>query len=429
MNMRHLIVAWVILAATSLVMNLAAVPARSSAGPSDGKGGFWLGRMNLSPTLDLGIFYDSNPDEVNESRKRAMEAAEDVEGDRFDSAVGYNIQPGIILNMPGNRWSVSGRAYYIYEKDDSDYTRSPKDWMETLSIQGKTDGGFDWRLDETVQQLKYAEYDEFSQEDRFAVRFGGALAKQLTDKSKLGIGAAYSTVEYDDEDAYDNEYLDFSMNFSHQLTEKTEALAVAGYGINSSEEEDSDAHEYNLSAGLGSRATEKLSYRALIGVTLYEDFEYENAEGVKEDAETEYSLSYDLGVSWRPTERISVNLTGGTSYEAAEDVRSNALLASTLVGSVDYRLFRRWLLSGGVAYRHEDYMRNVDRGGEDVFTGVDSGGESRTDQQINTYASLVFGVNRYASLFAHGLYSVTDSTIEDFEFDRYRISAGVALQY
>jgi hypothetical protein len=38
-------------------------------------------------------------------------------------------------------------------------------------------------------------------------------------------------------------------------------------------------------------------------------------------------------------------------------------------------------------------------------------------------------VTRYASFYLNGLYTVTESSIDDFDYDRYRITAGVALQY
>ncbi len=430
MNMRRLNIALMALVSFVVVQGLLAVPAYQKLDAADG--GIWIGPVNLSPTLDVGVFYDSNPDEVNESRRRLMEQEEDLEGDRFDSATGFNIQPGLNLLVPGNQWRLNGRAYYVYEEDDSDYTRAPKDWMEYLTLNGETDGGITWGLGQSLQQLRYDKFDEFSQEDRFAMRFNGNVGKALTEKSRLSLGANYSSVEYDDEFAYDTEYLTFALAFNHRLTEKTDGILSASYGIKGSESEDSDAYEYNLSVGLGAKVTEKLAYRTLVGVSMYEDFDYadDDAEAAS-SSETDYSLSYTLGIQWMPTERIAVNISGGSSYEAAEDVRSNSLLAYTVVGSVDYRIYRRILLTGGLAYRYEDYLRNVAKtdNGEDVFTGSDTEGTSRQDSQVNAYAGVTFGLNNYASLFAHGLYSVTDSTIKDFEYDRYRISAGVALQY
>jgi hypothetical protein len=430
MNMRRLNIALMALVSFGALQGLLAVPAYQALDAADG--GIWIGRFNLAPTLDFGVFYDSNPDEVNESRRRLMEVGEGVEGDRFDSATGYNIQPGLNLLVPGNNWKLNGRAYYVYEKDDSDYTRAPKDWMEYLTLNGETEGGIAWGLGQSLQQLRYEKFDEFSQEDRFATRLNGNVGKELTEKSKLSLGANYSSVEYDDDFAYDTEYLTFALSFSHRLTEKTDGILSGSYGIKGSEEEDSDAYEYNLSVGLSAEVTEKLAYRTLIGVSMYEDFEYANADPeAASSSETDYSLSYSLGIQWKPTERIAVNVSGGSGYESAEDVRSDSLLAYTLVSSVDYRLYRRILLSGGLAYRYEDYLRDVAEAnnGEDVYVGTDTGGTSRQDSQVNAYAGVTFGLNKYASLFAHGLYSVTDSTIEDFEYDRYRISAGVALQY
>jgi hypothetical protein len=147
------------------------------------------------------------------------------------------------------------------------------------------------------------------------------------------------------------------------------------------------------------------------------------------EADTEYSFSYDMGLTWTPTERFTLDLSGNSGYESSEDVRNNSLLAYSLVGSANYRFFTRVLLSGGVAYRYEDYLRNVEEDEVDLFRGTDVRGKSRQDDQYNLFAGLTFGLTRYASFYVNGLYTVTDSTIDDFDYDRYRISAGVALQY
>jgi hypothetical protein len=201
-----------------------------------------------------------------------------------------------------------------------------------------------------------------------------------------------------------------------------------------------DATYVTGSVGLGSRTTEKLAYRALIGITAFDDFEYEYPEAreyieqgrvFENDADTEYSFSYDMGLTWTPTERFTLNLSGNSAYESSEDVRNNSLLAYSLICGASYRFFRRVMLSGGMAYRYEDYLRNVDEDEEDLFTGTDAEGQgqSRQDDQFNLFAGLTFGLTRYASFYVNGLYAVTESTIDDFDYDRYRISAGVALQY
>ena len=433
-----------------VAMGLLLAVGRASA---EDEGGIWLGPVNLSPTLDLGVFYESNPDEVNENRKEHMEAAAE---DRFDSTYGFNIQPGLNLLLPGNQWKLTGRAAYTYEDDDSDYSRSPKDWMESLAFDGKTDGGTQWKLGQYAQQLSYKQFDEFSQDDRFGFGFNGMLGRQVTDKSGLSLGASYRLVDFDDAYLYDSDYQQYTLALTHQLTERTDGILALAYGINGADFDEvgggseqerrrldvdiKDATFINASLGLGSRATEKLTYRALVGLTAFDDFEYDYPEArehlaqeqeLDNSADTEYSFSYDMGMTWNPTERFTLSLSGNSAYESSEDVRNNSLLAYALICNASYRFFTRVLLSGGVAYRYEDYLHNVTVDEVDVFTGTDAEGqgESRQDDLVNLYAGLTFGLTRYASFFVNGLYSVNNSTIDDFDYDRYRLSAGVALQY
>ncbi|MGI6098997.1 MAG: outer membrane beta-barrel protein [Lentisphaerae bacterium] len=433
-------------AALALIGLMACVSRTAAA---EEEGGIWVGPLNLSPTLSVGVFYDSNPDEVNENRKRLME--EEV-GKRYDSAEGFNIQPGLNFRLPGNGWSLSGRLTYTYEDDNSDFTRSPKDWRESVKFEGETDGGTSWSLGQSAQQISYQQFDEFSQDDRFSFGVYGSLGRRLTEKNSLIAGASYRFTDYEDDYLYDSSDQNYSLTYKHQLTEKTDGLLSLEYGINSADfdEVGSDEHpgtgprrRLNVdiedatyitgSVGLGSRATEKLRYQATVGLTAFNDHEYKYPENpeLDYDPDTEYSFSYNMGMAWTPTERFKLNLSGQSSYESAEDVRNSSLLAYTLSCSASYRFFTRLVLSGGAAYRYEDYTRDITEDEVDLFRGTDVAGKgkSRQDDQFNLFAGLTFGVTRYASFYLNGLYTVTESSIDDFDYDRYRITAGVALQY
>ncbi|NLF22742.1 MAG: outer membrane beta-barrel protein [Lentisphaerae bacterium] len=444
------------IASVCFVLIAALVASSASAYPyaEPESGGFWLGRVNLSPTLAIGVFYDSNPDEVNESQRRIMEETlvEEDGKDRYESSTGFYVKPGVLLQIPGNRWSLSGGVHYTYEDDDSDYSRSPKDWDEYVRLQGKTEGQLEWELGQSWQQLSYQQFDDFSQDDREALTFYGRLGLPVSDKTDVSLGASYRTLDYEDELLYDSDYMGVTLAFDHHLTDKTDFILALSYGINSADYDDipedeqqrmigseTESHQAAIQVGLGSRASEKLTYRALVGLALFDPDYYEDETGepgVERDPvddDTEYNVSYDLSLSWRATDRLSVNLAGRTAYESAEDIRNNALLAYMLSCSANYRMFTRLRLSAGVSYRLEDYLRKVEVGSDDgvAYAGTDDErrGVKREDDQVSVFGDVTYGINRYASVFVNGLYSATSSTIDDFDYDRYRISAGVALQY
>ncbi len=417
--------------------------------------GIWLGRVNISPTLSASVFYDNNPDEVNKARKRVMEETIDERYNKRryeDSTVGFNIRPGLLINVPGNSWSLSGGVHYLYERDDSDYSRKPKDWSENLTLRGKTDGETSWSIGQSLSKLSYQEYDEFSQDDRLAIGVHGGLGKQWTDKTRTTLGLTFRRVDYDDDLLYDTDAYRINLSFDHRLTDKSYGILSLAAGFNRADYSSvpelegrarrsngkSDFSQYSLQAGVGSRATDKITYRALIGMAmLVPDYKEErlddNTTSGKSYNDNEYDLSYDLSANWQATDRITVSVAGRSLYESSEDVRNSAVQTYTLSCNASYRLLRRWRLGGGVSYRREEYIRKVASSSDPEsrygYMGTEVNGRKRDDDQVNLHANVTFGLNRYASLFANGLYSMTSSSIEAFEFDRYRLSAGIALQY
>lgn len=413
------------------------------------EGGVWVGPANLSPTLTIGVFYESNPDEVSDSRRKIMRQTfiERYGKDRDESAVGFNVTPGILLHVPGNQWSLKGSVHFTYEKDDSDFSRDPRDWDQSLLLQGTTDGGLGWRLGQTWQRLNYSRFDDFSQDDREALSFLFGLDKELTDKSGATLSGSYRNLDYKDRELYDRDYYNLRLGGRHQLTDKSNLMLSLGYSESQGDYRrryDSEGNpyrgsrsksrSYSAQAGVGSRATEKISYTAMLGLALLKtDYSADPFTGEQPRNKDKYRLSYLLSGNWKASERLTFNLNGNTSYESSEDVLDNSLMAYTITGRADYRLYRRIRLSAGVSYRYEEFLRRVavyENVNGNPYVGTDEGrGRSRNDDQVNIFGDITYGINRYASAFLNAIYSETSSSIKEFDYDRYRISAGVALQY
>ena len=417
---------------------------------ASGDGGFWIGPANLSPTFTARVFYESNPDEVNESRRKIMrEKFMAKYGKKRDKASqGFNVTPGLLLHVPGNQWELSGGIHATYEKDNSDFSRDPKDWNQSLRLSGMTDGGTKWGLSQSWQRLHYSQYDDFSQDDRDSYAFSGSLSKDITDKSGLGLSASYRILDYKDEELYDNNTLTAGLSARHRLTDKSNLILSLDY---SNSEGDyrrwvgsdgaiyrgrrSNNRSYTAQAGLGSRATEKITYNALLGLSLIQPDDYVNPRtGERTSRGDKYRVAYALSGNWKRTERLSFSISGKSSYESSEDVLDNSLMAYNISGMASYRLFDRLRLNGGASYRYEDYLRRVETSstqGGNPYVGTDDKGrgKSRTDDQVSLYGTIAYGINRYASAFLNGTYTKTSSTIKDFDYDRYRLSAGVSLRY
>lgn len=376
--------------------------------------GIWLGHVNISPFLNLSALYDSNVDFVREG-----------EEDEFPDkdTRGYSVQPGIDLSLPGVDWGLDGRAYYQRENYRADFAETRDDWSELLTFYAESDSGLTFRLSELFQHVSHTDLSsEDRWNDRDEARLTADVGGPVTERTALNVSGNYSLLSYDDDDLYDWTRYGGGLTGSYKMTDKTDALLSTTFDINESDGSDGTAESLRLMAGMASRATEKTSYRAAAGVEHYGGFDGEDSE---------LGLTYNLGASWRGTERLTLTLFGDSRYTPAEDVENNSMLRSTLgVGAV-YRLFTRWELVLNGLYRREDYNNPVQVTSEvDILDAEgDPDGESRTDNQLSAQTRVVYGLNNYASLFAGFVYSHLFSTVEEFDYDRWRADIGASLRY
>ena len=104
-------------AALALIGLMACVSRTAAA---EEEGGIWVGPLNLSPTLSVGVFYDSNPDEVNENRKELMEAADLLENEQvavLDIDNGARFETYAIVGGPGDM-CLNGAAARLVQPGD-----------------------------------------------------------------------------------------------------------------------------------------------------------------------------------------------------------------------------------------------------------------------------------------------------------------------
>ena len=115
----------------------------------------------------------------------------------------------------------------------------------------------------------------------------------------------------------------------------------------------------------------------------------------------------------------------------AEDVGNNSEQSSSIGVNAQYRPFERWKFSGGVAYRVEDYTRRLSKDeAENFFTDDDgANAKDRKDDGFSTFFRAVYGICQYASIFADARYTDISSSIDGYDYDRYRLSIGMALRY
>lgn len=405
--------------ALALMLPFAAGLARAQGGGNEEQGyGIWVGPLNISPFLNLSAFYDSNVDFV-----RKGEESDPQRAGRDKDTRGFAYQPGVNLKVPGTGWGLEGRAYYQVENYRAEFAETRKDWSEMLAFFAETESGMGLRISELYQHVSQEDLDwEDRWNDRTEGRLMADLGKPVTEKTTISLSGSYAMIDYDDEQLFDWDQVSGGLTLAYKLTDKTDGLLVGGLSSSSSEDQDGSARSVMANVGFASRATEKTSYRTTVGLVQYSGFENDSSE---------VGLSYNLGINWVASEFISFNLSGNSSYEPAEDVEDNSMLVSTLGLGMTYRPLSHWELLLRASYRREDYTNpvQVDDNLQPSSGETAGGGEDRLDNQLNGEARVIFALNSYASLFVDGTYTYSTSSLEEFDYKRWRGNVGLALKY
>ncbi len=397
--------------------------------------GIWLGgAVNLSPFVEGGYIHDSNPKNARKQKEDLL-AEHNIDN---KSTSGYQIRPGVNIDVPGNCWRLAGRAFYRMERYSKEDVDDRDDWGESLAYSGETDGGLGWRLSESIVQVDLEEQFDgtfpynYSTHDRLEMAFDGMLSKRITEKCGLEVGGNYSVTDYDAETLYDYYRYGGRLGFAHKLTEKTDwtlstSYTIHGQDSNSDELDDmDDTQSTKLMVGVRSRSTERVTFDVRGGVEFYEG--NDNEDGSSNDKTT---FTYALGASWTPAERLSVGLHGLGEYVPSEDIYGSAVDSKTIGVTAAYRIFERWRLSAGFTYRREEYEHRIAKvtGANGNPYMVSDVGSSRDDDIIEFSGRISYALSSYASLYASCSYYELCSSIDDFDYDRTRYGFGAAIRY
>jgi hypothetical protein len=377
----------------------------------------WIGPLNLSPFVEAQGFLDSNVDFIREGERP-------VKGQALaEETFGYGIQPGLYLSMPGNGWSLSGRGWYRFENYEDPLAESRRDWAETMEFFAESASGRGLRISELFQQVNHEDFQTGRWDDRFEGRVRGDVGGRITDKTRLFVGGVYDEIKYDDPDLYDWRRYGGQANLARRITEKSDGVLMVEVNRQTSEKQNGDADGVLANLGVASRATEKTHYRMTAGAEYYSGFEGDDSR---------VGVAYELGLTWKATDRLTATMSGSSLYQPAEDVEDNSMLVSTIGAGLEYSPLRRWTALLDALYRREDYtlpVRGTDplRPGSSIDTSLP--GQSRKDDQITGHARLTFAVTHDVSVFADGIYTFSTSSIEEYDYERWRAGLGLAARY
>jgi hypothetical protein len=387
-----------------------------TAGRAQEPAGFRLNNLTVSPYVNLEYNYDSN-----------------VDLDRHEYNDSYlTVNPGVDLTYTGNDWGLSGNAWYGYDKY-LDYTvlNEPR-YGERLSFYTESAKG--WRLVLGESYMKSRSNDSVLDggrgiwRERDMFELSGALAYQVSEKTGVTLDGQYSDLNYkNDNEKYGHLYgweeWSAGLELAHRLTEKSNLLLNGGYQeyhSNGAEQNRSGSTGYSLMGGFGSRATERVSYRALTGVSWFDYGEGDrggpNLDG--EDSGPIMGWTYSLDANWLISRKWAASVAGSSYFQPSETEQNQAMQVYTLSGGVTYRPFRRLTLRGDLGYRREDdefnrlgYHRQMT---DDIFSA-----RFRADYQLQRYVS-VYGALEYQDW-------KSDESLH--EYDRFLGTLGLKFRY
>ena len=264
--------------------------------------------------------------------------------------------------------------------------------------------------------------------DRSQLMVNGAVQRRFNEHWHGDINASYYNLDYDNDtgdrtrsalSGWQRWTAGLEAGFApSRWTDIIGALGYQGYiqdnvdGTSLSR----DSQGYTAQIGLGSYATERISYRALAG---WSRFEYANNDS------SDDGFVYTVSGNWKIDETLSTMLLATSYYQPSEYERA----AKSRTDSVSWGIAKA-LVSGklrttlDLTYRHETHEPISNQyGGYDYHIDV-----------ATARLGLNYTINRFLTGFIYGEYlcswnSDSGRQYSYGDYDRWRVTTGVRLTY
>ncbi len=377
-------------------------------------------RLTVKPYVSLFYTYDTN-----------IESSRHAEDDSI-----YSIEPGADLEWKGDKWRLHGSLFYRYKayQENSD-SLDENSYGEALNFNYASSKADEqgWTLALGERFAHVSQSDDIGSKngrgiwrDRDTVDVTGAYEYRFTPRFHADVSAQYNRLDYDnDPSKYSvmHGWSEYSggVEAGYAFSKWTDVLLGGSYSRYDQDAGDVAGTHYAdystawaVMGGVGSRATERISYRALMGASW---FEYGNC------GEVDCGWTYSLSSSWRVRRDLMFTLIGSSYYQPSERNIGQATKVYSLGAGVSYlTLGDRLNLTGNITWRYD----------ENAYSNAYYDRRSAYDETVlSVRLGADYLLNRYASLFA----SVTweeewcDNSNEDYDYDRFRGTVGVRLHY
>lgn len=383
--------------------------------------GFKIGeRLTLRPYVSLSYTYDSN---IDSSRKKEK-----------DSSI-WVVNPGIGAEYIDDNWQVTGRAWYRYHAysrysdrlNQSSYGENLAfKWTDSLP----NERGWTVMFSENFSQIAQdddmtASYGKGVGRDRKSFQASSVIERRINEYWHAAAEGSFY-------------YLDYENNMSKYASlygwKRTTLGAEAGYTaspwtdfifMGSYQWYEQDNTPGNLSrfsdksdgitamAGVGTRATERISYRVLSGWSRF------NYAG---DTDQINGWTYQGSAKWKISSTWNTMLLATSYYQPSEREASSAIRVDSVAWGLSHSMVRGKLNSTfDISYRKESHEFTVNQ-------------NSYNDDIITARLALTYIINRFCQVYGSVEYQTDmcdgNSAIGNkYDYDRYRGTVGVRLTY
>lgn len=397
---------------------VASVAAAASAEVMDRPQGIKIGqRMTLRPYVNLSVGYDSNPDQRHN----------DAQGD-----VLWTVNPALGLTYKAENWALDFNVYYRYHaycKKQTLNRQNQHNYGESLRYQWSNsrggEKGWSLMLTETFQKVTMA--DDWTlndgrsyNNDRWELTVQGAVQRRFNEFWHADVNASYYNLDYDNDGGYGSLYswqrwtAGLEAGFApSRWTDLIIAGGYQGYRQDNTVGYSGESQGYTVQGGIGSYATDRISYRLLAG---WSRFEYARS------ASTDNGFVYTGSLNWK-FDTWHTMLLLSSYYQPSEREYNTRSRVDSVSWGLGKSLIRGKLTATfDTAYRHETHD-HISNAGTDYALDI-----------LSARLGFNYTLNRYIGFFLYGEY--LRSWNDDGErvngygdYDRWRVTGGLRLTY
>ncbi len=403
-----------------------AVATLATAETQDRPTGFRIGqRMTIRPYVAVSATYDSN---VVGGNRGGCGKTDDVM---------WTINPGLAIDYKAENWSLLLTAYYNYRaycKKRYWDNYNQHSFGETLrwnwSNSKANERGWSLMLSESYAQVTQADDVQLSDgrgysSDYRQFTIQGVAQRRFNERWHGELALSYYYLDYLNDTARSDWYGGLygwqrwtaNVSAGYAASRWTDILVNVGYqgykqdnNVNTRYARESQG--FTAQVGLGSYATERISYRALAG---WSRFEYGN------DSDSSDGFVYTLSGDLKISDTWTTMLLASSYYQPSEREIGAQSRVDSLSWGIGKSLVRGKLRATfDLTYRRETHEYSSDyRYGADYQLDV-----------LTARLGLDYTLNRFLAAFVYAEYlkSWNDNS-NYYDYDRWRVTGGLRLTY